>query len=230
MNRHDELAANLAHVQSDIASICSDIGRDLPTVIVVTKTKPVTDVDILATLGVTDVGENRDQEAAPKKEESHAIGLTWHAIGQLQTNKAKSVAQWADVVHSVDRADLVVALAKATVQRQVPLGALIQVNLDPDPQDHRGGCLPSEVAQLAAQMCAIATLELKGVMGVAPLNGDPEQAFSRLAAMHSDLLTEYPQAQWMSAGMSEDYVAALRHGATHLRIGSSILGHRLPKG
>ncbi len=230
MNRREELAANLADVQQAIADVCRTLNRELPTLIVVTKTKPVSDVDILASLGVTDVGENRDQDAGPKRDACLSPELTWHAIGQLQTNKAKSVAQWADVVHSVDRPDLVKALGKATVSRTTALSVLIQVNLDDQPQEHRGGCLPNDVLALAAQIAQISSLDIRGVMGVAPLGGDPADAFRRLAKVHNELMRVYPGATWMSAGMSDDYVPALENGATHLRIGSSILGERASRG
>jgi pyridoxal phosphate enzyme (YggS family) len=194
--------------------------------IAVTKTWPASDVDLLAGLGVTDVGENRDQEAKPKHEEVQAKNLTWHAIGQLQTNKAKSVAAWADVVHSVDRIDLVTALTKAVVGRNLPLGVLIQANLDPNPTENRGGALPNELLKLAELISQCDGLRLKGVMGVAPLGGDDEFAFSKLQEFASQIQNMFPQANWISAGMSGDFGTALKFGATHLRIGSSILGNR----
>ena len=226
MNRKDELAANLHDVQQDIANYCTSLGRELPTVIVVTKTWPASDVELLAELGVTDVGENRDQEAKPKQEEVGERGLTWHAIGQLQTNKAKSVAQWADVVHSVDRPDLVNALAKVVGNRSKPLKVLIQINLDINPRDERGGCLPDMALDLAELISQTNGLELKGVMGVAPLEGSADEAFARLAHFASQIQDFDPSANWISAGMSGDYREALKNGATHLRIGSTILGHR----
>lgn len=226
MNRKEELAANLADVNADIARHCAQLGREVPTVIVVTKTWPVTDIEILAHLGVTDVGENRDQEAKPKHEELVELNLTWHAIGQLQTNKAKSVAQWADVVHSVDRPDLVNALAKVVGQRAKPLQVLIQINLDINPRDERGGCLPENAVDIAQLVSQINGLELKGVMGVAPLEGSADDAFARLAHVAAQIREFDAGADWISAGMSGDYKEALKNGATHLRIGSTILGHR----
>lgn len=232
MERKAELAANLTDVQTDIVAACEKYGRDPRevTLIVVTKTWPATDVDLLAELGVTDVGENRDQEAKPKRPEVTHQNLTWHAIGQLQTNKAKSVANWADVVHSVDRIELVNALAKATTERSQPLKCLIQVNLDPDPREGRGGALPSQVMQLAQEISKVPALQLAGVMGVAPLGEDPEPAFELLVKISAELIAVYPEANWVSAGMSGDYALAIKHGATHLRIGSSILGHRALNG
>jgi len=228
MYRGLELQANLLDVERDISEACIAANRNRAdvTLIAVTKTWPASDVDLLAGFGVTDVGENRDQEAKPKHEEVLAKNLTWHAIGQLQTNKAKSVAAWADVVHSVDRIDLVNALTKAVVGREVPLGVLIQANLDPNPTENRGGALPNELLKLAELISQCDGLRLKGVMGVAPLGGDDEFAFSKLQEFASQIQNMFPQANWISAGMSGDFGTALKFGATHLRIGSSILGNR----
>lgn len=226
MDRRDELAANLRDVQSDIAAHCQRLGRELPTLVVVTKTWPASDIGLLAQLGVTDVGENRDQEAKPKHDELVELDLTWHAIGQLQTNKAKSVSQWADVLHSVDRPDLVNALSKVVHARARALKVLIQVNLDINPRDERGGCLPENALELAELISQTNGLELKGVMGVAPLEGSADEAFARLKAIATEIRGFDENANWISAGMSGDYPEALKNGATHLRIGSTVLGHR----
>jgi pyridoxal phosphate enzyme (YggS family) len=232
MDRLQELQANLQDVERDISQACvaANRSRDDVTLIAVTKTWPASDVDLLAGLGVTDVGENRDQEAKPKHDEVKATGLTWHAIGQLQTNKAKSVAAWADVVHSVDRMDLVAALTKAVSSRESPLGVLIQANLDPKPTDNRGGALPNELMALAEAISNCSGLKLQGVMGVAPLGGDDDLAFARLQEFATQIRGSFPEANWISAGMSGDFATALKYGATHLRIGSSILGNRAFQG
>lgn len=228
MDRKLELQANLRDVEKEIADACiaANRNRSEVTLIAVTKTWPASDVDLLAELGVTDVGENRDQEAKPKHDEVLATNLKWHAIGQLQTNKAKSVAAWADVVHSVDRTDLVSALTKAVTGRVAPLGVLIQANLDPEPAENRGGALPVELMKLAEMISECDGLRLQGVMGVAPLAGDDELAFSKLQEFSAQIQSSYPEANWISAGMSGDFATALNYGATHLRIGSSILGNR----
>ena len=228
MNRRDELRANLADIRERVASACHNAGRnpDEVTIIVVTKTWPASDIQILGELGVTDVGENRDQEASAKHAELLNSQLVWHAIGQIQTNKAKSVAKWADVVHSVDRPELVQSLAKASESRKARLRVLIQVNLDPEPSDVRGGCGPEEMLALAQLIATQPMLQLAGVMGVAPLNGDAALAFSVLKQQSNVLQSQYPDATWISAGMSDDFEKAIKMGATHLRIGSMILGHR----
>ena len=228
MDRRLELQTNLQEVEREISDACIAANRNRSdvTLIAVTKTWPASDVDLLAGLGITDVGENRDQEAKPKHEEVLAKTLTWHAIGQLQTNKAKSVAAWADVVHSVDRTDLVAALTKAVTGRERPLSVLIQANLDPNPTENRGGALPNELLNLAELISQSNGLHLQGIMGVAPLAGNDDLAFSKLQGFASEIQDSFPEANWISAGMSGDFATALKYGATHLRIGSSILGNR----
>jgi len=235
--RRAEIAANLAAVRARIAAACAAAQRqpDEITLIAVTKTYPAADVLHLAALGVRDVGENRDQEAAPKAADVRAAGaeVIWHFVGQLQRNKARSVVAYADVVHSVDRPELATALAEAARRvRDRPLDVLIQVNLDPgapdpvsDPQ-HRGGALPTTVASIAAVIAAEQGLRLRGLMAVAPLEGDAEAAFARLAVIASALRSDHPNATVVSAGMSGDLEQAIAYGATHVRIGSALLGKR----
>lgn len=228
-----ELRERLAVVRQRIDSAVADAGRQAepPQLIVVTKFHPAEDVERLAALGITDVGENRDQEAADKAARLAELRLRWHFIGQLQSNKAKSVVRYAHAVHSVDRPQLAAALAKAVRAEQERTGradleCFIQVSLDEDADGHRGGALPADVPGLAEVLSASPGLRLAGVMAVAPLAADPEAAFEKLAAISARLRSEYPQATAISAGMSQDLEAAIRCGATHLRIGSDILGPR----
>ena len=236
--RMDELSANLDEVRARIDAACAAAGRDPGevTLIVVTKTWPSEDVGRLAALGVRDVGENRDQEAAPKAAATSDLDLRWHFVGQLQTNKAASVARYADLVHSVDRESLVAALERGAVKADRRLGSLIEVDLT-DGATGRGGASPADVAELARAIAGSDHLELRGVMGVAPLAGETEdqravsaQAFERLADVSRRLREEYPDADLISAGMSEDLEEAVRAGATHLRVGSAVLGTRPPLG
>ena len=227
--RLEQLRSNLAAVHARIDTARAACGRTDPVhLIVVTKTFPASDIALLASLGVTDVGENKDQEASQKHEELGALSSTlrWHMIGQLQSNKAKSVARWADVVHSVDRSSLVGALSAGASSAGRDLSVLIQVNLDPSPVAGRGGAVPDFVPELAELVSSAPRLSLGGVMGVAPHPGDPVDAFARLAAVRASLLSSYPQAQMMSAGMSDDLEAAIAAGATHVRVGGAVLGNR----
>jgi pyridoxal phosphate enzyme (YggS family) len=215
-------------VRERIESACSAAGRDSDeiTLVVVTKFFPASDVRLLADLGVRDVGENRHQEAVEKAAECADLDVRWHFIGGLQSNKAAAVTAYADVVHSVDRIKLVTGLSRGAEERGRDLDCLVQVSLDPPGADGRSGCDPDEVPALVTRIEESEGLQLRGVMGVAPLDGDPDEAFSRLAGIASDVRTQVPQATWISAGMSGDLEHAVRHGATHLRIGSAVLGRR----
>ncbi|WBB67278.1 YggS family pyridoxal phosphate-dependent enzyme [Micromonospora sp. WMMD812] len=233
-DRRAELAAGLARVRSRIADACVAAGRDRAevTMIAVTKTYPAGDVLALADLGVTDVGENRDQEAAGKAAEVAAAGATprWHFIGRLQRNKARSVVRYADVVQSVDSVRLARALDTAAAGRDRPLTALVQVSIDGDPV--RGGAVPdssdpdSGLGAVAEAVAAAPALRLAGLMAVAPLGWEPERAFARLAEVAEGFRTVHPGATTLSAGMSGDLEIAIRYGATHVRVGSALLGMR----
>ena len=227
-NRLSEIQSNLEIIQTRIKKACSAAGRDISeiTLIAVTKTYPASDVDLLKQLGIENVGENRDQEASSKKSEVKSE-FKWHFIGQLQSNKAKSVVNYADLIHSVDRWSLAKEIQKSAQGINKVQPVLIQVDLDqsgPDPT--RGGIWPAELSELAAAISQASHLELKGLMSVAPLGEKPELAFARLKDIRASFLKEHPQAQILSAGMSEDLEAAILHGATHLRIGSALLGER----
>ena len=227
--RRAELAANLAAVEDRIAAACRAAGREREDVhlVVVTKFFPRSDLDLLAGLGVRDVGENREQEAAAKLADGVPAGMRAHFIGQLQSKKANAVTRWADVVQSVDRSKIVTALDRGAAHAGRKPTALIQVDLDPvDHDGRRGGASPEEVPALADEIAGSDTLRLGGLMAVAPLGADPEPAFARLAELASRLRADHPRATWISAGMSGDLEAAIAHGATHLRVGTAILGTR----
>jgi len=229
--RHAELAGNLAAVRARVAAACAAAGRDAGqiTLIAVTKTRPAADVVALTELGQADFGENRDQEAAPKASEvaEAAMGpVRWHFIGQLQTNKAHSVVRYASVVHSVDRVRLVRALGRAAraAALAAPVRCLVQVSLDDDPA--RGGALIRALPEIAAAIAAEDGLALGGVMAVAPLGVAPETAFAALPVISGTVRAISPAATIISAGMSGDLEAAVQNGATHLRIGTALLGNR----
>ena len=230
--RREEVAANLRAVRKRIATACAEAGRsaDEVTLTVVTKYFPPTDVRLLADLGVTDVGENKHQEAEAKAAECADLGLRWHFIGNLQSNKAAAVASYADVVESVDRPKVLAGLTKGAHRRGVRLDCLVQVNLDPDAGagSGRGGAAPADVVALAERLSGTEHLRLRGVMAVAPPGEDPRPAFERLARLADEVRRVEPDATWVSAGMSGDLEDAVRTGATHVRIGSAVLGPRPP--
>jgi pyridoxal phosphate enzyme (YggS family) len=228
MTRQEQVAAGLEVVRGRIAGACADAGRDPGEVrlVVVTKFFPASDVRILADLGITDVGENRHQEAQAKAAECADLGLTWHFIGGLQSNKAAAVASYADVVESVDRAKLLTGLDRGAHERDRALDVLLQVSLDPPGREGRAGVDPDGLAALGTAVAAAGMLRLRGLMAVAPLGEDPASAFERLAGIRRDFLADHPDATWLSAGMSGDLEHAVRAGATHVRIGSAVLGSR----
>jgi PLP dependent protein len=234
--RRAELAANLAAVRARVARACAGAGRDPDevTLIAVTKTYPASDVDLLAGLGVHDIGENRDQEAAPKAREVAAAGapVRWHFVGRLQRNKCRSVVGYADVVQSVDSVRLAVALSDAAVAagRATPLDVLVQISVDGDLD--RGGAAatgddPDRALLRVAQAVATAPgLRLAGVMAVAPLGWTPSVAFQEVARCAAAVRAVHPDATVLSAGMSDDLADAVTCGATHVRVGSALLGKR----
>ncbi|MFD7430758.1 YggS family pyridoxal phosphate-dependent enzyme [Streptomyces sp. NPDC059818] len=236
-DRRTQLTANLAQVEERIASACAAAGRkrEEVTLIVVTKTYPASDVRILHELGVRHVAENRDQDAAPKAAACADLSLRWHFVGQLQTNKVRSVVSYADVVQSVDRVKLVTALSAAAAREGRDgreLGCLIQVALDAESGERgeRGGVAPDGIEELAAAVESAPGLRLTGLMTVAPLAGPfagrQRAAFDRLMEISSRLRGNHPAANMVSAGMSADLEDAVAAGATHVRVGTAVLGVR----
>jgi pyridoxal phosphate enzyme (YggS family) len=229
--RRAELTERLHQVRERIAAACAAAGRDVAeiTLVAITKTRAASDVRLLYELGQRDFGENRDQEAAPKAAQCADLAITWHFVGQLQTNKVLSVARYADVIHSVDRLRLVRALGNAARRQERVLTCLIQVNLGaPDGDPGRGGAPEDEVGALAKAIAAEAGLVLGGVMAVAPLRVPAAGAFTRLAPAAAAVRAVRPAAAIISAGMSGDLEEAVAAGATHLRIGTALLGDRRP--
>lgn len=233
-DRSRQLRDNLAAVRARIADAARAAGRaaDDVTLIVVSKYFPVADVRRLLDLGVTDFGENKDQEASAKfaeifegASEQERAALRLHFVGQLQSNKAGHVAAYADVVQSVDRAKIASALTKGAERHGRTLEVMVQVDLDGSDAG-RGGALPEQIADLAAHVAGLEQLRLTGLMAVAPRGADPDAAFARLAELSRDLRAAHPSADRISAGMSGDLEQAVRHGATHVRIGSAVLGPR----
>jgi pyridoxal phosphate enzyme (YggS family) len=228
VDRSAELADNLKAVRERIADACAAAGRDPSeiTLVAVTKTFPSSDIRILADLGLTQVAENRDQDAAPKAAECRDLDLTWHFVGRLQTNKVKSVLKYAQVVQSVDRPKLVSVLSDAAVARGSDVTCLVQVSLDSAEASGRGGARPEDVLALTAAVEQAPGLVLGGIMGVAPLGEDPTPAFATLAEIAGSVRAAHPAAGVVSAGMSGDLTEAIACGATHVRIGTALLGGR----
>jgi pyridoxal phosphate enzyme (YggS family) len=226
------LGQRLAEIETRIVSAVSRASRQRDDVelIVVSKNHPAQMVLDLLDLGVRSFGENRDQEAKPKAEEiaeltvGKGLDFNWHFIGQLQSNKVRSALSYADVIHSVDRQSLLDALIKGTLERDDAIGVFIQLNLTDDPG--RGGIEPKNLLPFAEQVLSAPKLRLMGVMGVASLDRAPEVDFETIRQASDALVRVAPESKFISAGMSEDFEAAIAFGATHLRIGSAITGKR----
>ncbi|MCH9815403.1 MAG: YggS family pyridoxal phosphate-dependent enzyme [Actinomycetia bacterium] len=228
--RIEELQKHLELLDQRIAAACQDSDRDPESItkIIVTKTWPITDVESLYSLGVRNFGENRDQEGKEKAAGFSPDDLVWHFIGQLQRKKANSVASYADFVHSVDRPELVAALNRGAGRAGRRLGCFVQVSLAKagDDAQGRGG---ADLA-LALDICGLLReaehLDLVGLMAVAPLGELPAEAFARLVDLRSTIVEEFPEAAYLSAGMSADLEDAIAAGATHVRVGGAVLGER----
>ena len=212
--RRDELASNLAAVRADIAPFA-------PTLIVVTKTYPASDVQILRELGEEHFGENRSSEGMEKSAE---VPAHWHYQGEIQSKKIREILGWASCIHSLDKFEHAHKISNIASETGKRVELFIQVSLDGDP--HRGGVIESELIALASQVSELPFIELLGIMSVPPVALDVDQAFSTIAQVHQRFIREFPQSKFLSAGMSGDYMSALAHGATHIRVGSKILGSR----
>jgi pyridoxal phosphate enzyme (YggS family) len=226
MNRIDEIRTNLEKVNEQIKLAATKANRlsDEITLVVVTKTFPVSDIEILYSLGIREFGENRDQEGSGK------VGLLpddvkWHFQGQIQSNKLKSITSWASYIHSVDQLKYAQMISEFSSGKEKPI--FIQVSLDKPPQS-RSGVNPSDLLELAGAVSELPGISLQGLMAVAPVDSPAEDAFAELADIRSDFLRTFPDAKSLSIGMSGDYQIAIKYGATHIRIGSSILGIRTP--
>ena len=217
--RSEELEANLRSVEAEVAPFS-------PTLIVVTKTYPISDVEVLANLGVKNFGENRSNEGLEK---SAAMGaahriLTWHYQGEIQSKKLREIASWTNCIHSLDELAHGEKLNRILAEDGRSIDTFIQLSLDGDPS--RGGVVESELFTLAAGITELPQINLLGIMCVPPVSMAADTAFSEIAAIHQRFIADFPDSPSLSAGMSGDYMLALNHGATHIRVGSKILGSR----
>lgn len=234
--RQTEIFQNLAAVEREICLAVEKSNRERSeiTLIVVTKNFPASDVVHLYDLGIRNFGENRDQEAKAKVEEfknyvadDEKKEVKWHFQGQLQRNKLRSIATWADFIHSFDQERYLLPLQQLSIELEKPISLLLQLSLDLPIRPDRGGVAPEELIELGEKVKEYSGLKLQGLMAVAPLDVAPELAFNALKTISGTFLRAFPDADWISAGMSGDFAAAIAAGATHLRVGSSILGSRV---
>ena len=221
--RANLIAQSLELVKKQITSAALGAGRSVDeiTLIAVTKTYPVSDVEILHSLGQRDFGENRSEEGAEK---SVQVNGTWHYQGQVQSRKLREIAGWATFIHSIDSPDHALKLSRICAESGKDISIFLQLSLDGAPD--RGGVMASEIFTLAEKVSNLPNIKLAGLMCVPPVSYEHQRAFSEIAQIHQSFLSTFSQAKLLSAGMSSDFEVAIAHGATHLRIGSQILGSR----
>lgn len=212
--RYEELERNLREVEIEVASYS-------PTLIVVTKTYPVSDVEILSELGIENFGENRSSEGLAK---SSSIAAKWHYQGEIQSKKIREILSWATCIHSLDNLGHAQKIQNSLADSGGVVDLFLQLSLDGDTE--RGGVTEKELFTLAAQISELSSINLLGIMCVPPVSLEQKSAFSRIEAVHQRFIAQYPSSPSLSAGMSGDYLIALDHGATHIRVGSKILGPR----
>ena len=213
-SRREELATNLASIREEIAQYD-------PTLIVVTKTYPSSDVEILKELGISEFGENRSDEGESK---SSQVSGHWNYQGAIQSKKIREILSWADCIHSLDDLAHAVKIERALAESNSTIELFLQLSLDGNPS--RGGVEEKALFELAQAIAPLPHLKVKGIMCVPPVEQEPHRAFSEVAAIHQRFKVEHPDSPFLSAGMSGDYMVALEHGATHIRVGSKILGAR----
>ena len=221
--RADFIKESLGLVKEQIAAAATGAGRSVDeiTLIAVTKTYPVSDVEILHNLGQRNFGENRSEEGAEK---SAQVNGSWHYQGQVQSRKLRDIAEWATFIHSIDSPDHAVKLSRICGEIGKEISIFLQLSLDGAPD--RGGVIATEILALADKVAELPNINLAGLMCVPPVAYEHQRAFSEIAQIHQKFISTFSQAKSLSAGMSSDFEVAITHGATHLRIGSQILGSR----
>lgn len=221
------LASALQDVLRQLDNAARSANRPTPRLLAVSKMQPAARVAELAAAGQRAFGENYVQEAAAKIVELAPLGLEWHLIGHLQSNKAKDAAQLFDWVQTVDRQKLVTALAHHRDPDRPPLNVLVQVNIDDEASKH--GCRPEEVAALARAIASEPRLRLRGLMAIPTPWPDlalRRAAFARVRELYEALRENHPGVDTLSMGMSDDHPVAIAEGATMVRVGTALFGKR----
>ena len=213
-SRREELEQNLRAVEEEVRPFA-------PTLIVVTKTYPISDVEILHDLGVRNFGENRSSEGLEK---SSSVSAQWHYQGEIQSKKLREISSWSSCIHSLDNLEHGVKLNRILEGEGRTIDAFIQLSLDGDPS--RGGISESELFALTQGITDLPQINLLGLMCVPPVSMETDAAFAAIGDIHQSFIAHFPEATSLSTGMSGDYISALNHGATHIRVGSKILGSR----
>jgi pyridoxal phosphate enzyme (YggS family) len=223
MNSSETAFRTVMHRVADAASQHGTAVR----VLAVSKTKPAAAVRALASLGQRAFGENYVQEGLAKQAELADLALEWHAIGPLQSNKCREVAERFDWLQSLDRVKLVEPLARWRPAGRAPLDVLVQVNVDDE--ESKSGCAPDRIAPLAEAIARHPALKLRGLMAIPKPHADVSlrrAAFERMRSLYDALRREHADVDTLSMGMSDDFELAIACGATMVRIGSALFGAR----
>ena len=210
-----------------IAALAAHRDPGSITLVAVSKGKSAESITEAATAGVTDFGENYLQEAIPKIDALSSLDVRWHYIGQIQSNKTKTIAQRFAWVHSLDRIGIARRLSEQRPFHAPPLQVCLQVALIAEPA--KGGVAPEYLPQLAADVALLPRLQLRGLMCIPPPQPDAatERAvFARLRALMDQLNANGLELDTLSMGMSADFESAIAEGATMIRIGTALFGAR----
>ncbi len=243
-NTAQSIGERIALVQETIAAACVRAGRvpDSVTLVAVSKTHPAAQVAEVVAAGVSELGENRVEEAVPKMSAVAAltsVPLRWHLIGHLQSRKARHAAAGFTLFHALDSVRLGERISRALVEQGTMLDVLLEINVSGEASKegwHAAGWRDNATLRAALwsdvrQVLALPGLRVRGLMTMAPIVDDPEQArpvFAALRALRDALAQDFPGARWddLSMGMTDDYPVAVEEGATLVRVGRAIFGPR----
>ena len=226
------IPGNLQHVRARIATACQRAGRGVEevTLLAVSKTFGADAVRAAAAAGQRAFGENYIQEGVEKIAALRDLGLMWHCIGPIQSNKTRLVAEHFDWVHTVDRLKIAERLSAQRPADLPPLNVCIQVNIDGGA--NKSGVAPGEALALARAVAALPQLKLRGLMSIPEIAPDFEAARAVHAgarALFDQLNADGLGLDTLSMGMSDDLEAAIAAGSTMVRVGTAIFGSRAPK-
>lgn len=225
------LSDNLHEVQENIRKACERSGRNPEdvTLIAVSKTKPVSDIEQIYAAGIREFGENKVQEMNDKQRVLPG-DINWHMIGHLQRNKVKYIVDNVAMIHSVDSVRLAEEISKEAVKKNVAVDILVEVNVAKE--ESKFGLYTEDVRQFVEQISKLPGINIKGLMTSAPFVDNPEdnrQYFKKLKDLSVDINAkniDNVHMDFLSMGMTNDYVVAVEEGATHVRVGTAIFGHR----
>jgi pyridoxal phosphate enzyme (YggS family) len=226
------IAENVAMIKANIAKAAIDAGRDPKEILLCAATK-MNDADAVRQAiasGVDCCGENRVQELTEKLSQNAYEGAPVHFIGRLQTNKVKQVVGKVSLIHSVDRLNLLEAIQKESAKQGIIQDILLQVNIGHE--DSKGGFYENELMEVLADLGKFSNIRVKGLMAIPPIcenSSSNDKFFQKMYNLSVDIESkkyDNVSVDIMSMGMSDDYISAIRHGSTMIRVGTAIFGAR----